>query len=279
MSHNGLVMRQGQALVIILLVLAVALTVGLSIASRSITEVSVSTAQEESARALAAAEAGVEATVANVTLAPGDFSAISATVNVVANPQGQLPEIHLGDSLKAGEVATVFLAAHDANDNFPTAPLYPRDNIFVCWGSSNQPALEAIFYYQNGTAVAVNRDVYDPQGTGRTPGSKAPTSPAADCPSGHNYSYSAQLNLPGLGYAVGATPLFMRLKLLYNPATGHPLGVRAPAGMQFPGQGKEIISTGTSGSSNVRIRGLLEYAQAPTQFDNALFSGTGDLTK
>ena len=53
-------MKSGQALVLVMMVLSVALTVGLSIATRSTNEVKVTSSQEESARALEAAEAGLE---------------------------------------------------------------------------------------------------------------------------------------------------------------------------------------------------------------------------
>ena len=52
-------MKSGQALIVVLLILGVVTTVALSIASRSVSEVAVSTTQQESAQALAAAEAGV----------------------------------------------------------------------------------------------------------------------------------------------------------------------------------------------------------------------------
>ena len=58
------------------------MTVSLSIASRSATEVSVSTAQEEAARALAAAEAGVEAKLGGITTGSGQVGTSGSTYTV-----------------------------------------------------------------------------------------------------------------------------------------------------------------------------------------------------
>lgn len=53
--------RRGQVALIVALVVVVGLTIAVSVASRSITTISVSTKEEEHARAFSAAEAGVEA--------------------------------------------------------------------------------------------------------------------------------------------------------------------------------------------------------------------------
>jgi Tfp pilus assembly protein PilX len=52
--------EKGQALLLVVLMLSVVLVVVLSYVSRSITDVSISTYQEESVGALAVAEAGIE---------------------------------------------------------------------------------------------------------------------------------------------------------------------------------------------------------------------------
>src|SRR4030067_2407301 len=52
--------QKGQALLIILLVLSVVLTLALSFVSRSVTDITITSQEEESVRALSAAEAGVE---------------------------------------------------------------------------------------------------------------------------------------------------------------------------------------------------------------------------
>src|SRR5579885_3559975 len=52
--------QDGQAFLIVVLVMVIALTVGLSIASRTITNLRVSTEEENSQKAFSAAESGIE---------------------------------------------------------------------------------------------------------------------------------------------------------------------------------------------------------------------------
>ena len=75
--------ESGQALILVLLSLSVVLTLVLYVVSRSVTDVAVSSQQEESVRAFSAAEAGIEKTLVigtgNATPAPvGDSSYVSS---------------------------------------------------------------------------------------------------------------------------------------------------------------------------------------------------------
>ena len=56
-------LQKGQVLLVVVLVMVVALTVGLSLASRSITNLRITSDDENSQRAFSAAEAGVERAV------------------------------------------------------------------------------------------------------------------------------------------------------------------------------------------------------------------------
>ena len=62
--------QSGQALLIVLLSMAVILTVVLSFASKSITEVSITSYEEDALRAFSAAEAGVEKALLNFKSKP-----------------------------------------------------------------------------------------------------------------------------------------------------------------------------------------------------------------
>lgn len=120
-------LRRGQALVVVLLILGVVTTVALSIASRSVSEVAVSTAQQESGQALAVAEAGVEANLGGIA-AP---NIAGSTVNVTSQQAARSDTLAV-DDLAAGQVATVFLNGYTGN------------NLKVCWG---QAGLETAVYY------------------------------------------------------------------------------------------------------------------------------------
>jgi len=133
--------RSGQALIIVLLILGVVTTVGLSIASRSVSEVAVSTAQSESAQALAAAEAGVEAALGGIA-AP---TITGSTINVTSTPAPMADSVLIADALAAGQVATINLVDYGGN------------NVRVSWDDGNA-GLESAYYYTQGGTTKVSRE-------------------------------------------------------------------------------------------------------------------------
>ena len=133
--------RNGQALIVVLLILGVVTTVALSIASRSVSEVAVSTTQQESAQALAAAEAGVEATLGGI--APPSIA--GSTIKVDSTPAPASRSLLVADALAAGQVATINLVDYGGN------------NVQVLWDDANA-GLEAAYYYTQGGTTKVSRD-------------------------------------------------------------------------------------------------------------------------
>lgn len=265
-------MRQGQALVMILLLLSVVIAIGLAISSRSVTEVGISTTQEESARALAAAEAGIEAALSGSVTGGGapvnvGSGGLESYVLTAPSQYGAGTQVTFGEGVRAGEAATVFLLVGNQR--------YTASSVIVCWGESGSsgpvPALEAIVYYQAGGTYLASRSVYDPQGTGRTPGSASQDGNTSGCPSDKSYAYKATV---GLG---SGTPYYLRLKPFYNGDTGSSIGV-AGVGSQFPAQGRLLTSTGQAGQTSRKVQVVERYADLLPYLDNAVFSG-GSLVK
>ena len=286
--HNNH-MQRGQALIVVLMVLAVVSAVGLSVASRSITEVNISTVQEESSRALSAAEAGIEAALSaasplpiGVQVAVGDSSAPSSfTPDSITTAEAR-NTLELG-SLRSGESQTVFLA----NSLDPNSPGFEGEfnhnhEFDICFGDpsaakTQAPALEVTLYYYDGEYRAV-RTGYDPL-VARSNFNHAVVSPGSDCPSGTTYEYAVDnVRFSDLGMPVGGgnTPLLLRIKMLYNNSEDHWLGVgiRQDSGTPpFPGQGREIAVSGQSGSTTRRVQVIENYPDPAEIFDNALFAG------
>jgi len=284
MFHNS-VMRRGQVLVVVLLMLAVATTVGLAMVSRSVTEIGVTTTQEESARALTAAEAGVEAALSAV-VAGGTYTVGSTgtTYTVSSEAYGSGGEFTISRPLTAAELETVFLSGHDANGNLvPGQEKYTDNNIAVCWGQNisavdaTAPALEAILYFQTSGQVKVGRMGYDPNVSRQGQNSFQALGSAVGCPAGKTYAFSTLVALNTLGgyNSVADNPLLLRLRLLYNGETGHFVGVKAQGGASLPAQGTNITSAGQSGSTSRKVQLFQGYGDPFPQFDNAVFSGAG----
>jgi len=75
--------QSGQALLLVLLSMAVVLTIVLSVLSRTITDITITTKEEEALRAFAAAEAGVERAliIGSNTGEFGDGASFTATIS------------------------------------------------------------------------------------------------------------------------------------------------------------------------------------------------------
>ncbi len=265
-------MHKGQALIMVLLVLGITATIGLSIMSRSITEVSVSTTTDESARALEAAEAGVEKSLGGVIVSSSgsdtipdsnaSFRVSNTAVAGTANTNYSVPY-----RLTPGDVASVYLQGQDSNG----APItYSGSGLRICWGdgSGTRPAMEAVLYYLSGGVVTVGRNGYDGNSRSKF---KTTDGNTGSC-SGGTYQSSHYIPFSDLGMTAGSTPLVLRLRLVYN-TTPQTLLVMPDAGTTLPVQGKDVISTGESGSATQRLHVIQSNPDTPMMFDMALFSG------
>jgi hypothetical protein len=261
-------MRKGQALVLILLILGVAMTVALAVVSRSVTEVSVSTVQEESARALEAAETGIEQSLGGLIAGSGSgrVPVTNASFNVSNASLGGGSVYEVPYKLDAGDVATADLNGYSAG------------NFRVCWGSATGSAVEVILYFRRAdTSVGVGRLPFDSV-AGR--GNGFDSTVVSGCPGGPGgYASSRLINFSDFGMVTTGppasrdTPLFLRVRVLYNP-TPQPLAFLAQGSADFPSQATEIISTGQSGDASQKIRVVQMNPDLPAVFDSAIFSGT-----
>lgn len=255
-------MKRGQALIGVLLVLTVVMTVVLSIASRSTTDVSVSTAQEEGARALTAAEAGIEAELGGID-----------SPNATSGPYGTGSEVVLEEPLAAGEVGTIFLSDTSGN------------TFKLCWGQgpndTNAPAIEVMLYYKDsGGAYKVSRNAYDAVSRGNgfytasyTAGGDTGCLPGKIYVFSKSVVLSADVNGGGLGMPLSYTPMFLRLRLLYNGANKHYVGVKDTNGT-FPSQGQVISSVGQVGDVSRTVQAFQPYGDAWPILDSAVFSAS-----
>lgn len=234
-------MKRGQALIAVLLILAVIMTVSLSISSRSTTEVSVSTAQEEAARALAAAEAGVEAKLGGITTGGGQVGNNGSTYAVALTPFGAVSTpLVLPQLLASGETVSVNLTGYGAS------------SIGICWNGTGN--LETAFYYGSPT-INVTRDYF---------------TPAGNCPGYGGYNFRTVSSL------TGSPKLFLELKLLGN-TTKSQLVIIPATGANLPTQGDTITSVGQAGESARKVQ-VNTQDDRPDIFEAAVFSG-GSLSK
>lgn len=139
--------QSGQALLIILLVMSVALTVVLSTVSRSVTDLSITTYEEDSSRAFSAAEAGIEEALLKQpdTGFPGIVDGNIYNVEIVEDPLHGARTV-FPTPLSAGEVATFWFVEvkpdgdlHCENGDCVTAKKIQN----LCWGNDPDPSKKA----------------------------------------------------------------------------------------------------------------------------------------
>lgn len=296
--------QSGQALLLVLLSMAVVLTVVLSILSRSITDVSVSTKEEEALRAFSAAEAGVEEALISGNIgsiiANSEYSdnASFSTSIAVANTN----DYEFGNPIGifSGESITFWFVAHDDDGDLICSaerPCFTGNQIKICWGkegtagnTDTTPAIEASVYYLNtpgsiGTA-RIARAAIDPNETRRASnGFSAPDSGTCDLSTGERYAFQKTFDLSTMNIGSGVYSTqnglqFIKIKMLYNTTETHTAGISTnySGNGTLPSQGVKITSTGISGASNRKIDVFQGYGELPSVFDSAIFS-LGGITK
>lgn len=287
--------QSGQALVLVLLGLAVVLTLVLFILSRSVTDIAVSSRQEESVRAFSAAEAGIEQALVigtgagSTTIGNATFSS-----NVTALAEGQ-NFFNYPISLNSGDTATTWFVAHNA-DGITTCsgakPCFKGTEVNICWGNpgtssgtATTPAVEVSVFYEvtpgDPATARIARGVFDPN-SGRTASNLFSSPDAGGCSiDGVSYTFQKNISFSALGIPAGSYSAenglqFARIRMLYNSDQNQAVGVSVSS--PLPSQGLGVVATGTAGQSNRRINVFQGWPEAPSVFDYAIYSSTG-LTK
>jgi type II secretory pathway pseudopilin PulG len=290
--------ENGQALVLVLLSLAVVLTLVLYILSRSITDVAVSSREEEAVRAFSAAEAGVERALIIGVGSSGDTQIGDATYNAdVSSFAEGTSNFNYPLNLASNDSSTLWFTSHDTNNNLVcdvTHPCFSGNTLKVCWGkpgtsasTATTPAVEVSIFYATTplsfSTVRIARAALDPN-TGRTNNFSDPDSGTCTI-SGESYAFQKTLTLSSLGipagsYGVDGGLLFAKLRMLYNSTESHIAGfdVNFAGNDTLPSQGLLINSTGSSGEANRRLEVFQAWPETPPIFDNVVFS-SGGLTK
>lgn len=272
--------EKGQAVLIVLLSLSVVLIVILYILSRSITDISLSSKEEDSLRAFSAAEAGVERVLVTGS-ATGDQFIGDAKFNagVTSFSKGALQSV-FPIPLRSGESATFWFAEHDATTGDLVCnagnPCFTGNTAKFCWGDSGtannalSPAIEISVYYKVGAEYRISRMMVDPF-AGRTQNSPAPIN---NCTvDGENFQYYYNYSLAGLSNLQFAT-----VKMLYNTSLTHKVGIDTLGTGNLPSQGAKVNSVGNFGGASGANRAIEVYQlhpEIPPIFTNAIYTSTG----
>lgn len=289
---------KGQALVLVLLSMSVVLTIVLFILSRSITDIAISTSQEEAVRAFSAAEAGIERALV-VGAGTGNISIGEASYNAQVTGYSEGSNFfNYPISMNSGDSATIWFTAHDTSGNMVCDASYPcftGSTIKVCWGKpgtagglATTPAIETIVFYEttpnNPATVRIARAAFDPYTIRRNSNFFAANDSGTCSINGVNYEFQktilfSSLGIPAAVYNTSGGLQFARVRMFYNNIA-HDLGasVSFAGNSTFPSQGQNIVSTGTSGESSRRVEFFQGWPEVPKPFEFAIYSSTS-LTK
>ncbi|MEK7168759.1 MAG: hypothetical protein AAB778_01990 [Patescibacteria group bacterium] len=273
---------KGQAVLIVLLSLSVVLIVVLYIMSRSVTDISLSTKEEDSLRAFSAAEAGVERALV-IGNSSGTIDSANFNANVTSFARGAT-EVVYPLSLKSGENATFWFSRSGEGTHFTGS------QIKYCWGdlgtsitTAETPALEVTIFYtttpNNLTTLRIARATLDPNTSRRGTNSFGVGNDSTCTIGTDQFEFQSTLNMASLGISGFATANVLQYstaKILYNITTAHKIGIDVNGtGSSLPSQGSKIISDGSFGNSNRKVEVYQLHPEAPPIFANAIFSTSG----
>lgn len=269
--------QKGQAVLIILLSLSVVLVIVMYILSRTVTDLSLSTKDENSMRAFSAAEAGIEKALVMGSTGPLEIGGADFNATVSDFAQGE-SEVIYPFSLKSGEIATFWFSR-------PNEASFTGNQIQLCWGdigtsnnSSFTPAIEFSVYHGLITNLEIARATFDPY-LNRPQGSFLNNFSSAQnitCTIGtESFQFRQTFNLNSLGATSNLQ--FATVKILYNTMTSHKIGLNVDFGgnSNLPSQGKVIDSIGSYNDANRRIGVFKLHPVIPPIFTNAIYSGSG----
>jgi len=282
-AKSALKKSSGQAVLLVILGMAVALTVVLSVVSRSVTDVSVTSIEEDSSKAFSAAEAGIEKLlVGESSVSNLDLGNMAFIQSAQAMPLGEGQNyFDFNESYNSGDEATIWFVSHD--DRSPqrltctSKPCFNGNDFSILWNGN--AAVEVVIYYDilgnsgvisstpNFSGVRVKRFVFDSDNVRRE--SNKFSSP--EVRQGSEYLYSTgNISLSGL-----TRPLFARVKFIYSGVNGFRVSV---ANGVLPSQGRLLVSKGTAGSSVRQVELRDYYRSSLDVFELGVFS-QGDLVK
>lgn len=252
MSGNSYSKQGGQVLLITLILLAVVLTVVLSLSFKSTTETQITKLEEESQRALAAAEAGLEKSIRQAT--GGSFASLGLDMGGINLSESSVTFASTQTNtfttpyLQKDEQYTFYLGNYDPVGNTFAASL--AQDITICFNTASpNPALEITLL----KGSAIKRYVVDPDGR-----IAASAASAGACPTNSSYTYSYVISSADIGN--NATVLLARIlysggKLFFSRSSNFNL------------QGKTIVSEAKATTGVTKVVQLFQsYPQIPTDF-------------
>lgn len=261
--------QKGQVLLIVVMLLATAVTVTLAVSFRGTTDTKLTKLEEENQKALAAAEAGIEAALQKGTIAdistlnvPSGFTG-SAQIDTTKKP------FFVSTPLQKDAQYTVYLSTPGGtadNPNFNSLTTgYTNQDLMVCFGSSSSsPAIELTLVKQAGN---LKKFAVNPSTSTVVSNAAAATAALAgdsDCPTDETpFTNKYKINSAD----IGTTGLLLIARIISPSAITTKVGFKNLSGVNLPLQGKAVVSTANSTAGVSRKVQLFQsYPQLSAEF-------------
>lgn len=263
--------QRGQVLLITIMLLATVLTVTLAVTFKSTTETQLTKLEEESQKALAAAEAGIEAALKSGSADIGALDVGNFTGQATSGPKPSSPTTFVSPLLQKDQQYTFYLA--DPNNGFSSPH---TGNLFLYYGltgtsecdltqSADDLGLELTVVYDNPTKI--QRLIAD--SSKRFGGTAGLTVTA----SGSYTAIDNQKFYCRVTIASGAlnitypNPKFLIARVFFNQTQTRVGFQNTTSGIDLPTQGKYITSEAKSSTGvTKRVQLFQSYPQIPAEF-------------
>ena len=247
---------RGQILLILVMIMAIAITIVLTITFTTRTDTQLTKLEEESQKALAAAEAGIEnslktgvpVNVATLGTLGTNIATGSTTITATGSNTFTSPKII------SGEAYTTYLGAYTAGSPATYANSVAND-ITICFGdTTTQPSLDISLLKDPTTTPVVKRYLADP---GANFGGGNKLSVTDSCDENDDFAYSIVIS--GGDVAINTRLLVIRTlfgstKLLISQSG-------------LPAQGKTVTSQATTKTGvTKKVQLFQSYPQIPAEF-------------
>ncbi len=263
--------EKGQTLLLVVLLVSVVLTVAMSLLSRSIVNVRLSVEEDQSLKALAAAEAGIEKALISNTSIPSVTLSNDSTFTTTQSPLS-------GSSflLNNGKLALKDIGLDLWLSDYSDDPTQIYNNpwtgtLSIYWATSQsnscasgehadtKAALEVVVFTGNRNNPNVDRYAFDPCG-GRRSGNKFSTPANVSLNiDGKTFVHRANITVSSPGLFARVIPLYANTYMAVQGSTG------------LPSQGTLISSTGRSADVVRTVSVLREHPSLPVEFLNYAF--------
>lgn len=252
--------QKGQVLLLVIMLLATILTVTTAITFKSTTETQITKLEEDSQKALAAAEAAIEYVLkTGVSIATLDGLGVEAGITGSATVEGTLevPTEFITSNISQGNQYTFYLS-EPASDYTSFLSSYNGQSIRVCF--NNSQGLELTLIKSDNTLV---RYAINPTDATVITNGTAGSAAAGSCDftvGGETVSFNNKYELSGVD--VGNDNLFLVIRSI---STSGKVGLKG--GADFPLQGKRITARATTITGVTKSIELFQsYLQIPADF-------------